>query len=62
METLSCFSYFLLVILLMNIVCFSHNLYIYLVVNTVLYFYALPIDYLLTSYSSLCLSYNTSQA
>jgi len=31
-------------------------------VNTVLYPYALPIDYFLHSYSSLCLSCNLSQA
>ena len=39
-----------------------HGLQIYIVVDTVLYLYALPIDYLSYSFSSLCLSCNLSQA
>ena len=40
----------------------SLMVYKYIVVDIVLYLYVLPNDHLLTSYSSLCLSYNLCQA
>ena len=39
----------------------SYSYQVYIVVNTVLYLYTLPIDYLLTLFSSLCFSCNLSQ-
>ena len=51
--------YISLIVSLKDPFLFSHS---YLVVGTVIYLYALPIDHLLYSYSSLCLSCNLSQA
>ena len=61
-ETFSYFSYSLFIV-------FLRVSYLFLIVyryiyssRQVLYFYALPIDHLLTPFSSLCLSCNVSQA
>ena len=48
--------------LLKDVFLLSHSLQVYIVVDTILYLYTLPIDYLFYFYSSLCLSYNLSQA
>ena len=47
---------------LKNTSTIPYSLQIYIVVDIVLYLYTLTVDYLLTPFSSLCLSYNLSQA
>ena len=40
----------------------SYDKQVYVVVYTILYLYTLPINHLLTSFSSFCPSYNLTQA
>jgi len=56
------FSLFLSYCLFKNVFLFSHSHWVYIATNTSLYPYVLPVDYSFYPFSSLCLSYNLSQA